>query len=66
MLDVISGTIWFVYLQKCGFRVVNCFFFLARGIGSLSSKRMTAVADLSEAQPCNETVDFLRLLYFKF
>ena len=29
LLDAISGTIWFVYLQKFGFRVVNCCFFFA-------------------------------------
>jgi hypothetical protein len=33
LLDVISGTIWFVYLQKFGFRVVNCCFFWHMTLG---------------------------------
>ena len=37
-LGAITGTIWFVCLQKCGFRVVNCWVFQARDMGPSSAR----------------------------
>ena len=42
-INVNSGTFWFVYLKKYGFRVINWWVFRVRGIGSLPSTRAMLV-----------------------